>query len=577
MKLEKDKLENEVNKWSSLTNRFRMERDDLAEQNTELKRQLNLDSTNLSQTEYLNQKLQNEITNYKSILEQNERILRTAMDKEETLRGTVYKLQEQNKELETVILNLRRNYDMNIRNQEMNDNYSFNHSSQMDYQLQHHHQRQLYDAKKQLQQSTQPPRQQANHLSLSPSSITNRKDLKQRSTTNLLYHHEHQASTRKNYQNDNEIGNDNNGRRNNNDMRNAYDRRNNIGGGVMGREFSENNRYNAISPSGNSMVSVLGKKSLRDSSPQQFRNRGKVSAKVATGGKRTNDRIFPSSLINNISATNTISNNNKNINGTATDNKAIKQNKTIIESSIFPIGSYHIEDSNTDLNHQNKNEEAHRNATDATTTTTLTLKSEKELIEEEAHGTAVKNSKDNTANVNVNIQPSSSIISFQEAMENAKRKKAAIASAAIPSGERSSSSFSISTPRKQAATFAAKQNRPNFKIEDPKSSRVKPIALLTEEDKRQVRLQRVKRAEAAPFATEHSLNLQKKQMSEIENQLIKLGLEKTMLETELMKNESLARKRMDARHKQKRLENRLGEIVMLSSKLRQKLKHVEGR
>ena len=31
-----------------------MERDDLAEQNTELKRQLNLDSTNLSQTEYLN-------------------------------------------------------------------------------------------------------------------------------------------------------------------------------------------------------------------------------------------------------------------------------------------------------------------------------------------------------------------------------------------------------------------------------------------------------------------------------------------------------------------------------------------
>merc|ERR1711990_904083 len=106
---------------------------------------------------------------------------------------------------------------------------------------------------------------------------------------------------------------------------------------------------------------------------------------------------------------------------------------------------------------------------------------EKELIEEEAHGTAVKNSKDNTVNVNVNIQPSSSIISFQEAMENAKRKKAAIASAAIPSGERSSSSFSISTPRKQAATFAAKQNRPNFKIEDPKSSRVKPIALLTEE------------------------------------------------------------------------------------------------
>ena len=54
-------------------------------------------------------------------------------------------------------------------------------------------------------------------------------------------------------------------------------------------------------------------------------------------------------------------------------------------------------------------------------------------------------------------------------------------------------------------------------------------------------MDRVKRYEAAPFATEHSLNLQKKQMSDIENQLVKLGLEKTMLETELMKNESLAR------------------------------------
>ena len=44
-----------------------------------------------------------------------------------------------------------------------------------------------------------------------------------------------------------------------------------------------------------------------------------------------------------------------------------------------------------------------------------------------------------------------------------------------------------------------------------------------------------------------------------------------------MKNESLARKRMDARHKQKKLESRLGEIMLLSSKLRQELRRVEGR
>ena len=100
---------------------------------------------------------------------------------------------------------------------------------------------------------------------------------------------------------------------------------------------------------------------------------------------------------------------------------------------------------------------------------------------------------------------------------------------------------------------------------------------MTEKDKKQVRMDRVKRYEAAPFATEHSLNLQKKQMSDIENQLVKLGLEKTMLETELMKNESLARKRMDARHKQKKLESRLGEIMLVSSKLRQELRRVEGR
>ena len=50
-----------------------------------------------------------------------------------------------------------------------------------------------------------------------------------------------------------------------------------------------------------------------------------------------------------------------------------------------------------------------------------------------------------------------------------------------------------------------------------------------------------------------------------------------MFERRAYENETLARRRMDARHRQKELENRLGEIALMSSKLRRKLKEVEGR
>jgi hypothetical protein len=501
LKAEKEKLENEVNKWSSSTNRFRMERDDLAEQNSKLKRQLHLDSTNLTQTEYLNQKLQNEVNHYKSILEQKQRLVKSSSDKIEALRTSVLQLQEQNKEYDNTIMELRMRCEVNMRNQEMNANYKYNNSSQIGQQKQQ--QRHIHN----YRQGLQPP---TNHAILPTTAISA------------------QAST---------IVNDKNL------YQNYHDRRKHQGGGAMGREFNEDSRYDATSPTGNFMVNVSGRKAWHGNTKRY--------------NQLPKQQFFSSSPER-----------------TSNDSNKVK-NDPVIESSIFPMP---IEEESTkdvisnneiikNVGHDdNKQQRDIDTSPGGIAYNDITQRVEKEFIPP---------------------PQSSSTMSFQEAMENAKRKKAAsapnstAASNQIPLLSPSTTSVfstqSVPTSQKEAAKFAANHCRPHFKIEDPPSSKVDPIKLLSEEDKRQVRLQRVKRYEAAPFATEHSLNLQRKQMSEIENQLVKLGLEKTLLETELMKNESLARRRMDARHKQKKLENRLGEIIMLSSKLRQKLKLVEGR
>ena len=84
MKTERQKLEQEVKTWSGSTNRFRMERDDLAERNADLKRQLNLDSTNLKQAEYQNQKLKQELSTYKLAFEKLESEIVIAKNKEQS-------------------------------------------------------------------------------------------------------------------------------------------------------------------------------------------------------------------------------------------------------------------------------------------------------------------------------------------------------------------------------------------------------------------------------------------------------------------------------------------------------------
>ena len=95
MKTERQKLEQEVKTWSGSTNRFRMERDDLAERNADLKRQLNLDSTNLKQAEYQNQKLKQELSTYKLAFEKLESEIVIAKNKEQRLQGAIENLQKQ--------------------------------------------------------------------------------------------------------------------------------------------------------------------------------------------------------------------------------------------------------------------------------------------------------------------------------------------------------------------------------------------------------------------------------------------------------------------------------------------------
>ena len=460
------------------------------------------------------------------MLEQKERLVKSASDKMEALRSTILELQEQNKEYDKTMIELRRRYEVNMRNQEKNANYRHNNSSQIGhrYQQQKQQQRHINNYREEEYKGQQAP---SNHAILPTTVISAKSKQRKRSVANFLYHHEHQAQTIVN----NKIL-----------PQNYHDRRKHEGGGAMGREFNENNRYDATSPTGNSMVNMLGRKAWHGNT------------------KRYNQS--PKQQLFSSSAEQTSNYNNK------------VKNDPVIESSIFPMPIE--EESATDVI---GNSETIKN---------VEHDDNKEQRDDKSSGGIPHN--DITQRVEKEPIPppqSSSTMLFQEAMENAKRKKAASApnvTAVInqipplsPSMTSVFSTPSVPTPQKEAAKFAANQCRPHFKIEDPPSSRVDPISLLSEEDKMQVRLQRVKRYEAAPFATEHSLKLQKKQMSEIENQLVKLGLEKTLLETQLMKNENLARRRMDARHKQKKLENRLGEIIMLSSKLRQKLKLVEGR
>ena len=98
MKTERQKLEQEVKTWSGSTNRFRMERDDLAERNADLKRQLNLDSTNLKQAEYQNQKLKQELSTYKLAFEKLEReiVLLRTKSKDCKVRLKIYKSRKVN-------------------------------------------------------------------------------------------------------------------------------------------------------------------------------------------------------------------------------------------------------------------------------------------------------------------------------------------------------------------------------------------------------------------------------------------------------------------------------------------------
>ena len=419
-----------------------------------LKRQQRLDSTTLSQAEQMNQRLQREVAHYKSTLEQTERLLQTARHKEEDLRNKIYSLEEEKKELETTILNLQRDHEVYLRNQEMTNNYRVNNSSQVGYQQhdvnQYQQTQQSYG--QQNNENRNLPRPSASHTSSPRKNRSN--------TTNLLYHYEHKPSHYKN---------DDAGR----EM--FHDRRNNVGSGVMGRAYSENNRYSATSPTGKSMVDFLGKKANNSNinnginnmtsqsvSPTQAnvgkRNHASYDGRNDATEHRTENRIFPSSPTKN-----------------HRQSKSNANNSPVIDSNTFPID---VEATDVDINSGNTGDSQIRSqpghSQDQPPFTTMSVEP---AVQERAPTTnMVEAAQDNTSN----HTHTNSIMSFQEAMENARRKKGTSMSPAAMATATQSASFSIPTPQKQAAKFAANQSRPHFKIEDPPSSRVRPVTLMTE-------------------------------------------------------------------------------------------------
>ena len=126
------------------------------------------------------------------------------------------------------ILNLQRDHEVYLRNQEMTDNYRVNNSSQVGYQQhdvnQYQQTQQSYG--QQNNENRNLPRPSASHTS-SPRKI---------GATQQIYCIITNISRR--------ITNDDAGR----EM--FHDRRNNVGSGVLGRAYSENNRYSASSPTG---------------------------------------------------------------------------------------------------------------------------------------------------------------------------------------------------------------------------------------------------------------------------------------------------------------------------------------
>ena len=115
----------------------------------------------------------------------------------------------------------------------------------------------------------------------------------------------------------------------------------------------------------------------------------------------------------------------------------------------------------------------------------------------------------------------------------------------------------------------ARQRRSQFKLRDPEAA-----APVSEATVKKVREDRFQRSASAPFATAESLRVKLESSASMQNTLMRLGMERTQLEADIIRLEPKARRTIEARMQKDRIEVRLGEIRKESMRLRKALRQI---
>ena len=469
VKSECARLKAEVEKWSTSSNRFRVERDEYASQLKEAKRQMERDAASMSQVEYQSQKAQRESTNLGAELDLKGRALHSAIEKEKSFQKKIFDLRQKNERLEYA-----------LKQTEAKSKGEWN--------------QQLYS------QEFSPKGPSSFHQADERSSIF----------MGQLY---------------------DNGSLNNN--QNWQDDKNS-GWGLDGRSRT---------------VPTSGSPGYQNPSPYSQPRRKQFEPKSSWGGPFAN-YTFP-------------------------DKDMVKEDKEIISPTKdrilmpFQHSGFVSHDGSMQCNVKLPQEAPPPAVIESDRFPLLEsvnsiddklVSAEMSLTAKEAPAPEEKTERD--------------YLSFSEAYP--KRKTGGLETVSRlknDPAQLSSRLDSAATRFGRAQKLAAKQQQSQFVIKDHCDNKSE----VRVDCQQNLYKERIRRAEQAPFATEATLRKQRQEMSQIEDELVQLGLEKTRLETKLMRVESAAKKRLDARHEQKMLEARLLEVKSRSSTLRQKLKKVEGR
>ena len=125
------------------------------------------------------------------------------------------------------------------------------------------------------------------------------------------------------------------------------------------------------------------------------------------------------------------------------------------------------------------------------------------------------------------------------------------------------------SPTVAAHINEARQRRTQFKLRDPDAT-----APVSEDMVKKVREDRFQRSASAPFATAESLRVKLESSATMQNTLMRLGMERTQLEADIIRLEPKARRKIDARKQKDRIEMRLGQIRKESMRLRKALREM---